>query len=210
MYQQSGAAQRDRFARKLEDHQIRFIAHASQDVARLAQAQGWERVVVAGDPRLTEPLEAELPPAIEPLIVRGTFQWQRPHELVEAVAPEVERAAGERMARLVSEARERAGAGGHGALGLAEVLDALVQGRVDTLIVDPSCAPAGVRAPDGRLAPAGQGLPGASADELEPEPHLVERMVELALETSGRVVPVQAEAAAELADVDGVAAILRW
>lgn len=45
---------------------------------------------------------------------------------------------------------------------------------------------------------------------LHPEPLLIERMVEKAIGTSAAVTPVGVDAAAELEEHEGVAALLRW
>jgi hypothetical protein len=209
---QSGSAQKDRFERRLEDHQIRFVKDAAGAVEELARAHGWERLVLVGDPRLTGPLREALPASspFELLELEGTQEWRRPHELVEAVAPELERVHRRRELELVREALDRAAAGGAGAAGPAAVLDALIQGRVETLLIESGRRLAGVRAPDGRLAPEGAVPEGARAEDLTPEPHLVERMTELALGSSGEAVTVEGEAAEALARAGGVAAILRW
>ena len=81
---------------------------------------------------------------------------------------------------------------------------------MDTLIIDPDRHIEGVRAPDGRLAPLGVVPEGADPAELEPEPRLDERMVELAVDGSARVVAVSGRAADLLAEAGGVAAITRW
>ena len=209
---QTGSAQRDQFDRALEDHRIRFIGSAAGDVAEAARARGWTRLAVAGDPRLTRPLVEGMPPHadLEVVMVEGTFDWQRPAELAAHLAPALEAAEARRLEELVREAADRAAARGHGATGAAQVAAALVEGRVDTLIIDPSRHIEGVRAPDGRLAPLGVVPEGADPAELEPEPRLDERMVELAVDGSARVVAVSGRAADLLAEAGGVAAITRW
>ena len=209
---QTGSAQRDRFDRALEDHQIKFIGSAAGDVAETARARAWTRLAVAGDPRLTRPLLEGMPPDadLEVVTADGTFEWQRPAELAAHLAPALEEAEARRLEGLVREAAERAAANGHGATGPTEVAEALIEGRVDTLIIDPGRHIEGVRAPDGRLAPLGVVPEGADPAELEPEPRLDERMVELAVDGSARVVAVSGRAADLLAEAGGVAAITRW
>jgi peptide subunit release factor 1 (eRF1) len=209
---QTGSARGDQFDRALEDHRIRFIGSAAGDVAEAARARGWTRLAVAGDPRLTRPLVEGMPPHadLEVVMVEGTFDWRRPAELAAHLAPALEAAEARRLEELVREAAERAAARGHGAAGAAQVAAALVEGRVDTLIIDPSRHIEGVRAPDGRLAPLGVVPEGADPAELEPEPRLDERMVELAVDGSARVVAVSGRAADLLAEAGGVAAITRW
>jgi hypothetical protein len=214
MYQQSGSPQRDRFERKMEDHQVRFMADAAQDVLRMARERGWERVAIAGDPRLTRGLAEALgrPDAgLELVCVDGIFEWQRPAQLAQALAPALAEAQRERELSLVREALDRAAAGGQGAAGPADVGAALTEGRVHLLLLESGRELAGVSAPDGRLAPLGVVPEGVAPEELAPVPHLEERLAALALDTSARVVMVEGEAGELLADgAGGVAAILRW
>ena len=59
--------------------------------------------------------------------------------------------------------------------------------------------------PDGSLFADGERL-GLGKEE----PRLLERIVERALDTGARVTPVGGPAAGQLADADGIAALLRW
>ena len=212
MYQHSGSAHRDRYDRKLEDHQVRFMADAAEDLLGLARERGWERLAVAGDPRLTEPLVQALEHGgLELIQVEGIFEWQRPDQLAEALAPALEEAGRARERAFVEEALDKAAAGGQGAAGPAAVCQSLAEGRVHVLLIEAGREIPGVAAPDGRLAPLGSVPEGAAPDELQAVPHLEERMVALAIDTSAQVVPVEGEAAERLAaEAGGVAAILRW
>jgi hypothetical protein len=126
------------------------------------------------------------------------------------VVDELRAAKRRREARLVERARDAALAGGPGALGLGDVLAALFEGRVHTLILDGTREWSGLMEPDGRLWPAGTRPSDVPTDDLAPEPFLAERMIEQALARGATVTPVEEEAAAPLADHDGMAAILRW
>jgi|GEM_PF-925914 len=212
MYQQSGSDQRDRFNRKLEDHQIRFVSHLGPHIADLAREREWGYVVLVGDPRLTRPLQEGLPPntPFTVLPVEGTFEWQRPHDLAAHVLPHVTEARRAEEMRLVEEARAHVAAGGPGYTDLEAICNALFQGRVATLLLSHGRTWEGVRAPDGRVAPAGHVPAGVDPADLRPAPDLAERMLEMALDTSARALVVEDEAAAALDEVGGAAAILRW
>jgi hypothetical protein len=97
-----------------------------------------------------------------------------------------------------------------GACGLSETLAALQEGRVAHLLLDADRQWTGRRSADGILVPDGEVPPGADASALVDEPHLGERMIELAFRESAQVTMLSPAAAAPLADVDGVGAILRW
>jgi hypothetical protein len=207
---QSSAPQQDLYDRRLEQHQARFVASVAERVAALSAERGWDRMLIAGDPRLTEPFLGALPRTEGLIVVERVEEWRSPHDLVRALAPELERADAEADLALVEEARDRAQSGRAGALGLSETLAALAEGRVDHLILDERRPLAGLRAPDGRLAAEGEVPPGVEAAELVPEPAMAERMIEAALETSAAITPVGGEAAEALGRFGGVAALLRW
>jgi peptide subunit release factor 1 (eRF1) len=115
-------------------------------------------------------------------------------ERLEEMVEEINR---ERERELVDRLRSEAHGGTKGALGLEETLQALTEGRVDHLLLDP----------DRRYElPKGSRL----ADGGEPELSVMERMVELALSTSAAVTPLEGEAAELLADAGGVGALLRY
>lgn len=207
---QQSVSQRDRFERRLDEARHRFLASAAPRVAELVDRHGWARVVLAGDPRLTGPLAEELSATARMIEDDRALASLPPAEVAEIAVPliEADRLAAER--ELAERALAAAAAGERGAAGLAEVLGALAEGRVEHLLIEAGRAWSGVRAADGRLAPEGGRPPGAAEDELLPEPHLGERMIEAALASGARVTALEGEAAALLADADGVAALLRW
>jgi hypothetical protein len=69
---------------------------------------------------------------------------------------------------------------------------------------------AGLRAPDGTLTSETDVPPGVDPDTLVPEPGLDERMIELAIRDGAEVSVLDSEAAAPLADHEGIGALLRW
>jgi hypothetical protein len=210
---QQSAAQDDRFARLLEQERKRLLRPIAANVATVAADRGWNLVVVAGDEEVAEPLVAGLP-------VNGSFETLRhaallgeylsPAEVADALAGVVAQARERQAHALAERAKEAALAGGSGAVGLEDTLDALLEGRVHELMLDPEREHEGVEAPDGRLFPAGVVPAGLDPSDLRPEPRLVDRMIERALETDVAVVPLVGAAAESLRDFNGVAAILRW
>ena len=207
------SAQRDLFDRRLAEHRRGFLAAFASEVARAAGERGWTRLALAGEPRMAHGLgEALAGGALE--IVSSPFvppDSASATEVADAVVPDLERARLHERAVRAAEVRE-AGLtpGGAAALGLDETLAALDEGRVRELLIDPACERTGRRSPDGRLMPAGELLPGTSADELCAEPHLVERMIERALDTGARVTALEGRAAEHLGPWGGIAARLRW
>jgi peptide chain release factor subunit 1 len=92
------------------------------------------------------------------------------------------------------------------AAGLANVLSALNEARVDTLLVAESFHAPGVRDPDlGLLYASGDGAPG---ERVEPVEDVVEPAVEKAIEQSARVLRVSHHD--DLGPLGGIGAVLRY
>jgi hypothetical protein len=210
-HQAESESQRDLFARRLEEHRRQRIAEIGAAVWQEAGRRGWRRLLAAGAPALVAPLEAARPHDGPELVRSGRLlaATLTPQE-VRRVAEEPLAAARSRADRALAErVRDAAlSAAGLAAVGMGDVLTALAEGRVQHLLIDPRRRPSGARAPDGRLAVAGEVPPGAGA--TTPEPHLAERMLERALATGARVTAIAGPAAEPLEAHDGVAAALRW
>jgi hypothetical protein len=208
---QQSAPQRDRFERRLEEHRVRLLEAAGTRLGQIAAERRWDRLVVAGDPHLGKIVTEHVQLGNGDVVLVGrTLEDLTPAELGAELAHELEAAHRRRELALVERARDSALGGGHGAVGLADVLTSLAEGRVAHLLYDAGLELEGVRTPDGLLAPKGVVPPGVDPDSLEPEPNLAERMVEAALATDADVSPLEGEAAEALAETDGVAALLRW
>lgn len=100
----------------------------------------------------------------------------------------------ERELKLAERIKSEAAGGSRAAVGVQETLQALAEGRVEHLLYD-----------------AGASLDADLPEGVEPNGLSPgERMVELALATSARITPAEGEAAEALAEVGGVAALLRY
>jgi hypothetical protein len=211
--QRQVSSQSDLFFRRVEEHRRHQLTLFGETIWERAGERCWTHVLVAGDPDRTEGLRASrreggpdlvlsphlLPDHLSPVAVR------------DATAPEIRAARLAGQLALAEHVRDAAlAAAGHGAVGVADTLEALAEGRVHHLLLDPTARPVGARAPDGRLVPAGEVPPGAVAEQMSPEPHLLERMLERALETDARVTAVEGPGAEVLAPFSGVACALRW
>jgi hypothetical protein len=205
--------QQDYYENIVAEEQRNFLRSVAERLGRLIGRNGWSSLVVAGDERLAGTLQHALPGNARISVLRVDHQLdsQSPYELWEVIAEEVAAAREGEQVALVTRARDGAlSTNGRGSLGLADTLAALAEGRVETLILERARAFPGSVGPDGQLsAPADVPL-GVEAAEQTHEPDIGERIVEQALATSAHVVPVDGRAAEELAEHDGVAAILRW
>jgi hypothetical protein len=211
-FAQESASQEDRFLRHLAQERAELAAQLGTQVDELAHERGWERLLVAGDERLAGPLLSALPAGepVETLRMSLTAgEWLSADEIADMLLPDLERARRRHVGALVERARDAALSGGRGAVGLQDVLAALGEGRVESLLYDDARAFPGLRAADGRLFPEGI-EPGIPAAELSAESDLAERMIERALETDADLIPVEGEEATLLDEHEGVAALLRW
>jgi hypothetical protein len=204
-------AQRDLFARRLDEHRRRRVAEIAGRLWPEARRRGWTGLLASGPGDLVDALAAGRPPDGPELVVAE-------HRLPDALlADDARRAAAGPIATARAAAERELAAGvrdaalsatGRAAVGVDDVLTALAEGRVQHLVLDPGRRHAGTRAADGRLAAAGEVLPGAGG--AAPEPHLMERMLERALATGAGVTVLHDAATGPVADHGGVGAALRW
>ncbi len=187
----------------------RLINEAVEVAAALAEERGWERILVSGGDRWTEPTTARFPQSLrdkvfaDPRNLSGlddTALAAGVTERMHAHHKETERQLLERM-------RDAAGSGA-GALGLSEVVAALNAGRVAHLVYDPEVRYAGSVGADGTLYADEEVGPAEPAGS--PEPRLTERLIARALNTSARISPIEGGVEGPLGDAAGIAALLRW
>jgi hypothetical protein len=192
---------RDQHAQRLEAEREHFLREAGRLSKEAAQGRGWHELLVFGD-------EEEFRAFSVGYANTGRVRLAEAHNLigqpdhaiaerVEALLPELNR---EREQALVERVIDQALGGTHGSLGLQETAQALSEGRVERLLFDAERNWEGVEVPEGVVL-------GHGADGDSP---LVERLVDVALETSADVTPIEGPAAARLADYDGLAALLRY
>jgi len=199
-----------RHARRSRGHHLRFTDRVATEALSHVATRGWERAVISGDDRLTQPLIQVLPTPLRHHTIRDRRQLmdRDTPALAEIVRRLVDRQQTQWDLTLTTEIRDCAMAGGAGALGVSEVLAALNDARVMHLIYDPQIRYAGFIAEDGQLLNAPEQQP--MHERVFAEPRMTERMVERCLETGARITPVNGAASTVLADAGGVAARLRW
>jgi hypothetical protein len=176
------ASGRDQFDQRLEANRERFLREAGRLAGPGLEARDCAELLVFGDPE-----HARL--FAEGAGERLTVIPVSPHNVISEPLAAIGDKVGEyvvelqrqRELELIERVKAEAHGGERGALGAEETSQALAEGRVAHLVLDPN----------------------AAAD--------AERMVEMALETSARVTPIaDAAAAAALAEAEGVAALLRY
>ncbi|MFP5451739.1 MAG: VLRF1 family aeRF1-type release factor [Thermoleophilia bacterium] len=189
---QSAAPQHDLFDRRLELRQAESIAAAAEPLGELAGRLCWDRIVVAGDPRMTTALADALAGGRVPVTeVAGKLDWTSAAALADALGPGVVAQRAEEWAAAIDEAVAATAAGGAGAIGPEAIAPALEAGRVSRVFVDPDA------------------LPGDDADGVTAES--AESLVRAALDTDAEAIVVRSQVlAARLHPHGGAVASLRW
>jgi hypothetical protein len=198
---------REQQSRRERERHHRFLEDVAVEAVHLAGERGWERVLVAGDPRLIGRLVDALPNWLRQNVVRDSRHLTGIDGpvLAFAVAERFARDRAERHLALAHRVRDTALGAGRGALGLSDVLGALNDARVDHLIYNPEVRYVGALGADDLMLASPEAV-GVMVEESR----LTERIVERCLRTSARITPLDATAAAALADAGGIAALLRW
>ena len=195
---QQSVAQRERFERRVEEHQVRELHGVVHEIAAMAEERGWDRVAVSGQPQLRAPVvEAVSQPDREIVTSDRDVAGLALRDVALALASDLEAATDARERMLVERALDGAHSGGHGAAGAKDVLEALRAGRVQRLLLDSRAELQGAVDESGAILAQGPS-------------DLVEVMIERAVETDAAISLVAGESARRLADEGGVAATLRW
>lgn len=129
-----------------------------------------------------------------------------PDEVLASARPLIEAEERRRERDALDRLEQGVGAGGRGAAGLEDVLEALYERRVEILLIEEGLAAAGVRCPRcGWLG--GEGVARCPADETEVErlDDVLEPAVELAVTQSAAVIRPR-----HFDDLDGIGAVLRY
>jgi hypothetical protein len=207
--ERAGSPKREQRATRERVLARRFLDRVGGAATALAGERGWERVLVSGGDRLTEPLAQSIAARLQDVLIRDPRVLIALDQaaLMQTVTDRLTAAHAEYEERLVRELRETALGHGAAALGLSDVAGALNEARVDHLVYDPEIRYSGSLGPGGSLH-AGTEHPGSA--DVTPEPRLTERLVERALATGARVTPVEGAARGALSEAEGIAARLRW
>ncbi|HEY8473795.1 MAG TPA: VLRF1 family aeRF1-type release factor [Natronosporangium sp.] len=209
---QRSAPQHDLYERREDDKLARHLRSVGPRLAGLVSEWEWSYLVLTGEAPLVQAVREGLPAQLpaELLTLDHQVGSLPPAKIAATVAPALDEARHRRHRQLAIEVRDKAMSGNAGACGLSQTLTALQEGRVAHLLLDAERRWAGRRTDDGVFVPDGEVPPGVEVAALRPEPHLDERMIELAFREGARVTMLAPAAAAPLADVDGIGATLRW
>ena len=201
-----------RYQRRVENAHQSHAKEVIETLGRIVRNEGIKHVIVAGDPQIVPLLRDEMPKELTDKIVdvmkldlkasdQDVFQ-----ATLERMREEDSKTDAEKVDRLFREYR----AGGLAVAGPQDTLEALANGQVDELLISTSLeqSHAEEETVDAILAPE---VPdsGGGTESDEPRPVLLaDLLVTKAKQTGARMSFIQD--AAQLAEVDGVGAFLRW
>jgi len=190
------------FDQRVKEWHQRFLRATAQAVGVQVAGKGWQRILLAGEPRVTGPFLQRLPEPASGLVaaaIDANLIWEDHAAVAERLDGALHHAALRQARELAEETIRRAFAGAEAAIGWPEVTDSLVHHRVRHLIVGADAAP-----DPAVLDPQTQAALGWPSVQM-----LVERAVEQAV-ISGAEVTVLPADTPELIRAGGAGAILRY
>jgi peptide chain release factor subunit 1 len=204
-----GGWSQSRYQRGVEKEKDDHLVHVA-DVAFSAYKQrGFDRLLIGAPDELVRELEGKLHTYLRERIV-GRLHMDVENSSIDEVRAAAAAAIEDWSRRCEREALDRlveaVGRGGRGAGGLAAVLQALDEARVEVLLVAD-----GYRSEGGRDADTGMlyaGDHGPDGQELERVSNIVEPAIEKAIEQSAKVIKVRHHD--DLGPLGGIGAVLRY
>ena len=199
-----------RFQRGIEKEKDDHLKHTAEALMKHFKRRPFERLIVGGPREVAADFESKLHGYLSERLA-GRIDVDVEHssadQVLEAVQPLFDELEEEREA----EAFERIGEAGRAAIGLEEVLRALNERRVETLVADEQLSVPGTCCPAcGWLGPAGESSCPVDETQLEALEDLTEEAVELTIQQSADILAVRRRRD-ELAErAGGVAALLRF
>lgn len=208
-HDQGGWAQA-RFQRHIDEHVAQHLKHVADVLLAFLKREKFDHLILAGPEELIPELERWLHDYLRRRIAaRVTMPMTASEtEVLERSLAAEEQIEAQREREVVQRVKAEAAAGRNGVTGLKAVLDALNEGRVDTLVVPFAASHEGFRCVAcGRLELDGSSCPSCGGG-MEPVPDVVESAVAAALRQSSRVETLTM--AGESGDAGSVGALLRY
>jgi peptide chain release factor subunit 1 len=199
-----------RYQRGIEKEKDDHLKHTAEALMKHFKRRPFERLILGGPREVVADFESKLHGYLSERLagrIDVDVEHSTPEQVLDAVQPRFEELEDEREA----EAFERLGEGSRVALGREEVLRALNERRVETLVADEQFDAAGTFCPTcGWLGPDGERVCPVDESELERLEDLTEAAVELTIQQSAEILAV-GNRRDELAErAGGVAALLRF
>src|SRR5215217_4347224 len=199
-----------RYQRGIEKEKSDHLKHTAEALMKHFKRRPFERLLVGGPREVVADFESKLHGYLAERLagrIDVDVEHSTPEQVLEAVQPCFEELEAEREA----EALERIGETGRAAVGLEEVLRALNERRVETLVADERFAAEGTCCPVcGWLGPAGERSCPVDGTDLEALDDLTEHAIELTIQQSAEILAVGGRRDELVKRAGGVAALLRF
>jgi peptide chain release factor subunit 1 len=205
-----GGWSQSRYQRGVEKEKDDHLLNTADVAFELFQRRGFDRLLIGGPEELVNDLEGRLHSYLRERIA-GRIQCDVENSSVE----EVRTCAAERILEFVRKREREAldrltegvGRGGRGAAGLADVLAALCEAKVEVLLINRGLTASGFCDPaTGMLYASERDAP--SGGSLTPVDDMAERAIEKAIEQSAEVIGVRHHE--DLGPLGGIGAVLRY
>lgn len=199
-----GGYSQARYQRAIEEQVHDHLRHTARVVRELHESGSFDRLMIGAPAELRGELESELHDSTR-RVLAGWLDVDVEHATAEQVAAAASKVVAavekQRLGDLLARLQQQAGRNQRAALGLEEVLRALSEARVETLLVSRGMSQPGVACTEGDwLAPRAEECP-VHGPTVEPVADVVEAAVEAAIRQSARVVTIsRVEPEAELAE----------
>jgi peptide chain release factor subunit 1 len=199
-----------RYQRGIEKEKDDHLRHTAEALMKHFKRRPFGRLMVGGPREVVADFESKLHGYLKDRLagrIEVDVEHSSPEQVLEAAQPCFEELDEKREA----EALERMGESGRAAVGLEDVLRALNERRVETLVVDERFAAPGTCCPVcGWLGPSGETECPADGTELEALEDLTEDAVELTIQQSAEILPVRRRREELDERAGGIAALLRF
>jgi hypothetical protein len=198
-----------RYERSVDKDKDDHLGHVATVLFDIYKRRGYDRLLIGGPQELLSDVERHLHTYLRERVaglVHLDVENSNVDDVRGAVAEAQETLQESREREALDRLAEGVGRGSRGAAGLAEVLAALNEARVETLLVAGGFRAAGLRDPETTLLYTEAGAPGDRS--LEPVDDVVEPAIEKALEQSAEVLRVTRHD--DLGPLGGIGAVLRY
>ena len=205
-----GGLSQARYQRGIEKEKDDHLKHTADVLMKHFKRAPFERLLAGGPREVVADFEAKLHGYLTERYagrIEVDVEHSTPEQVHQAVQPRFDELEDERE----SEALERLGEPERAAIGLEDVLRALNERRVETLVADERFAAEGTCCPTcGWLGPAGETACPVDGSELERVEDLTEAAIELTIQQDADILAVR-NRREELQDrAGGIAALLRF
>jgi peptide chain release factor subunit 1 len=203
-----GGMSQARYQRGIEKEKDDHLKNTAEALMRHFKRQPFERLILGGPREVTADFESKLHGYVSERLagrIEVDVEHSNADEVLAAAQPRFEELEDAREA----DALERMGESA--AIGLDDVLPALNERRVETLVLDERFSAPGTLCPaDGWLGPAGESSCPLDGTELERLDDLTEAAVELTIQQSAEILLVRRRRDELQERAGGIAALLRF